>query len=62
MSAIEWCERCLSAAPSWAEAEYGEWVVLSTRHGDCLGVVCAGCVADEELLALELEDELAAAA
>jgi hypothetical protein len=60
MSAIEWCECCLSEAPSWSSAEYGEWVVLLARDGEYLGVICAGCVADEELLLGELEQANAA--
>lgn len=60
MPAIEWCECCLSEAPSWSSAEYGEWVVLLARDGEYLGVVCAGCVADEELLVGELEQANAA--
>ncbi len=35
-----------------------EWIVLLGGGGECLGVVCSGCVADEELLALELEAAL----
>jgi hypothetical protein len=61
MHAIEWCERCLSQAPAWTAEEYAEWIVLLTPAGEHLGVVCAGCVADEELLVRELEDALAAA-
>jgi hypothetical protein len=60
MHAIEWCERCLSPAPPWTAGEYAEWVVLLTPAGEYLGVVCAGCVAEDELLARELEDALAA--
>jgi hypothetical protein len=51
MSAIEWCERCLAEA-SAADAD---WYVLISREGEYLGVVCAGCVADEDLLRLQLE-------
>lgn len=62
MYAIEWCERCQSRAPAWSAGEYADWVVLLTPAGEYLGVVCTGCVADEELLARELEDALALAA
>jgi hypothetical protein len=62
MNAIEWCERCLSEAPGPASPEYAEWLVLSTPDGEYLGIVCAGCIAEPELLALELEDELLGAA
>jgi hypothetical protein len=62
VSVIEWCERCLSEAPSESLSEYAEWLVLSTRDGEYLGIVCAGCIAEPELLALELEDALLGAA
>lgn len=62
VNAIEWCERCLSQAPGWSSPEYAEWLVLSTPGGAYLAVVCAGCIAEPELLALELEDELLGAA
>ncbi|HST32669.1 MAG TPA: hypothetical protein VLJ80_04010 [Solirubrobacteraceae bacterium] len=62
MNAIEWCERCLSEAPAESSPEYAEWLVLSTPCGEYLGIVCAGCIAEPELLALELEDALLAAA
>lgn len=62
VNAIEWCERCLSEAPGEASPEYAEWLVLSTPGGEYLGIVCAGCIAEPELLALELEDALLAAA
>jgi hypothetical protein len=59
VNAIEWCERCLSEAPGSSSPE---WLVLSTAAGEYLGIVCAGCIAEPELLALELEDALLAAA
>jgi hypothetical protein len=62
MNAIEWCERCLSEAPGESSPDYAEWLVLSTPGGEYLGIVCAGCIAEPELLALELEDALLAAA
>jgi hypothetical protein len=62
MNAIEWCERCLSEAPGEGSPEYAEWLVLSTPADEYLGIVCAGCIAEPELLALELEDALLAAA
>jgi hypothetical protein len=60
MSLLESCECCGSIAPSAAAAEYGEWFVLLSRSGEYLGVACVGCVADEELLVLELEAPIAA--
>jgi hypothetical protein len=62
MQMIEWCERCLSEAPGPSSSEWTEWLVLSTPDGEYLGLVCAGCIAEPELLTLELEDELLAAA
>jgi hypothetical protein len=62
MNAIEWCERCLSQAPGEFSPEYAEWLVLSTPDGEYLGIVCAGCIAEPELLARELEDTLLAPA
>jgi hypothetical protein len=62
VNAIEWCERCLSEATGPSSPEYAEWLVLSTPGGEYLGIVCAGCIAEPELLALELEDALLAAA
>lgn len=59
MSAIESCECCLAEAPSWTSDEYAEWVLLLARDGEYLGVVCAGCLAEEELLLLELEEGIA---
>jgi hypothetical protein len=52
----------MSEAPGESSAEYAEWLVLSTSDGEYLGIVCAGCIAEPELLALELEDALLAAA
>lgn len=62
MHAIECCERCLSEAPGEFSPEYAEWLVLSTPDGEYLAIVCAGCIAEPELLALELKDALLAAA
>jgi hypothetical protein len=62
VNAIEWCERCLSEAPGESSPEYTEWLVLSTPGGEYLGIVCAGCIAEPELLGLELEDALLTAA
>jgi hypothetical protein len=61
MSWSEPCERCLSIAPSPDSPDYEEWFVLLSRSGEYLGIACVGCVADVELLVLELEAELLAA-
>jgi hypothetical protein len=60
MSMVESCTCCASIAPSPKSASYPDWFVLLSRDGEYLGVACVGCVADEELLVLELEGSLAA--
>jgi hypothetical protein len=60
MQTIESCLCCASIAPSSA-SEHRDWFVLLSRGGEYLGLACVGCVADEELLVLELEASLAAA-
>jgi hypothetical protein len=60
MQLSESCVCCASIAPSSA-AERGGWFVLLSRGSEYLGLACVGCVADEELLVLELEASLAAA-
>jgi hypothetical protein len=60
MQLIESCLCCASIAPSPA-SERRDWFVLLSRGGEYLGLACVGCVADEELLVLELEASLAAA-
>lgn len=61
MSLIESCVCCASIAPLPDAADRSEWIVLISRDGEQLGVACVGCLAEEELLVLELEDSLAAA-
>jgi len=63
----EYCSDCLSLAPGGDPLESEDWRVLVTREGEylgavCVGAVCAGCIADEELALIELEEryELAA--
>jgi hypothetical protein len=52
---VEYCLRCLSDAPrdSWESAD---WLVLVTRDGEYLGIVCAGCIADEDLALVAAEE------
>jgi hypothetical protein len=52
---LEHCFRCLSDAPedAWVASD---WLVLLTREGEYLGIVCAGCIADDELALLELQE------
>ena len=52
MSAIEWCECCQAPAPSWSSSEYPQWHLLLTEQGEYLGIVCAGCLEDQELALL----------
>jgi hypothetical protein len=61
MSLIESCICCASIAPHPDAAERADWIVLLSRSGELLGVACVGCLADEQLLVLELEDSLTAA-
>ena len=56
---IESCACCASLAPSARSTSYADWFLLLSRDGEYLGVACVGCVADEELLVLELEGSLA---
>jgi hypothetical protein len=58
----EYCFHCLSGATEGDPLVSEDWLVLVTRDGEYLGVVCPGCVVDEELALIELEDayELAA--
>ncbi len=58
MSYYESCVCCQSFAPSPSAPEHADWYALIARGGAYLGVVCVGCVADEELLVAELEAEL----
>jgi hypothetical protein len=52
---VEYCFRCLSDAPHDA-FESDDWLVLVTREGEFLGVVCAGCIADEDLALVAAEE------
>jgi hypothetical protein len=61
MSFFESCVCCASIAPSASSAERDDWLVLLSLGGEYLGIACIGCVADEELLVLELESSLALA-
>ncbi len=51
----EHCYRCLCLAPSWESAAYAEWHEVISLEGEYLGVLCIGCLADEDLALLELE-------
>jgi hypothetical protein len=61
MPVSEICHHCQALAPAWSSTEYVEWHVVSTARGECLGVVCSACLADDELVLLELESSLQAA-
>jgi hypothetical protein len=53
---IEYCFRCLSQAPTGDASDAADWLLLVTREGQYLGIVCAGCIADEDLALVELEE------
>jgi hypothetical protein len=53
---VEYCLDCLAVAADGDPLDSPHWLVLVTRDGECLGVICAGCVADEELALVELEE------
>jgi hypothetical protein len=55
------CHCCLAPARDDRPPEHTGWYVLTSRDGELLGLACAGCVADEELLVVELEGALASA-
>jgi hypothetical protein len=55
MSELEHCERCHCAAPSWESADFAEWHELISDDGEYLGLVCVGCLADEQLLLVHLQ-------
>jgi hypothetical protein len=61
MSFVESCVCCASIAPPPDAAERADWIGLLARSGELLGVACIGCLADEELLVLELESAYEAA-
>jgi hypothetical protein len=58
MSMLEICHCCQSFAPAWSSPEYAEWHVVISADGELLGVVCAGCLIDDELIAVELDSSL----
>jgi hypothetical protein len=53
---LEYCYRCLSDAPGADAWESADWLVLLTREGEYIGIVCSGCIADEDLAIVELEE------
>jgi hypothetical protein len=55
------CHCCLAPALHDRPPEHTGWYVLTSRAGELLGLACAGCVADEELLMVELEGTLVSA-
>jgi hypothetical protein len=52
---VEHCFRCLSETPGADAWQSADWIVLATPDGEHLGLVCVGCVADDELTLIELE-------
>ncbi len=53
---LEHCYRCLSDAPGEHAWESADWLVLLTRDGAYMGIVCSGCIADEDLALVDLEE------
>jgi hypothetical protein len=53
---VEHCFRCLSESPGADAWQSADWIVLTTTEGEYLGLVCVGCVADDELALIELEE------
>ncbi len=58
MTVIEICHCCQAFAPAWSSPEYDEWDVVIDADGNVLAVVCAGCLIDDELIAIELDSSL----
>ncbi len=52
---IEHCFRCLSQTPCADCWQSPDWIVVATAEGEYLGLVCVGCLADDELALIELE-------
>jgi hypothetical protein len=61
MPTLETCYCCQAFAPAWPSPQYAEWHLVIAAGGELLGVVCAGCLIDDELIAIELESSLQAA-
>jgi hypothetical protein len=55
---IEVCHCCQAIAPAWSSPEYRDWQIVSGADGELLGVVCVGCLIDDELIVFELESLL----
>jgi hypothetical protein len=53
---VEHCFRCLSQTSGADGWQSPDWIVLATVDGEYLGLVCVGCVADDELALIELEE------
>ena len=53
---VEYCFRCLSDAPGTMRWDSADWLVLLTREGEYLGIVCVGCIADEDLALIDAEE------
>lgn len=61
MAMPETCHCCQALAPAWSLPDYAEWQIVTTAGGEYLGIVCAGCVGDHELILIELESYAQAA-
>jgi hypothetical protein len=58
MPTLEICHCCQAFAPAWSSPDYAEWHVVISADGELLGVVCSGCLIDDELIAIELGSSL----
>jgi hypothetical protein len=58
VSFFDCCLCCLAPAPRDSSGQRADWRELLDRRGERLALACSGCVADEELLVVELEAAL----
>jgi hypothetical protein len=59
---IDHCFRCQVLSPRWDSSEFLEWHELTTERGEHLGLLCAGCLADEHLVLIHVQDAYSLAA
>jgi hypothetical protein len=53
---VEYCFDCLSVAAGGDPLGSDDWLALVTREGEYLGLACSGCIADDDLALMGLED------
>jgi hypothetical protein len=61
VSFFDCCHGCLALVPEGSAPDCCDWHVLVGADGELLAIVCPGCVADDDLLVVELEASLAPA-